>query len=182
MHRHECRLLSGVEPLDQLIDDVREPGKCLEIISLTYDDVFKHLGVFVRTTGSDDVLPLVKPTSREHCLSNGNSVGPLRCLFTGRRKTIFNSKSGSICKSKNSSPKQAWLGAMLPVNSFPFTVKDIVIRFGCFKPSLIDQSGNPSGPREVHLLYQLNWGVDMALRRSDMVMLASHCLAIITVT
>jgi hypothetical protein len=48
-------------------------------------------------------------------------------------------------------------------------VKEILIRSGCLKPSAIAQSGSPSGPREVHLLYQTNCGEESALRRSDMV-------------
>jgi len=70
----------------------------------------------------------------------------------------------------------------LPVNPFLFMVKDILIQPGRFKLPLITTSGNPSGPREVHLMYQLNWGMDIALRRSDMVRMVNCHQAIIIVT
>ena len=57
MHGYERRLSSGVEPAEQLVADVWEPGECLEIISLTVGEVFEHLGIFVQTTGRGDVFP-----------------------------------------------------------------------------------------------------------------------------
>jgi hypothetical protein len=57
MHRHERRLLSSAKPADQLVANVLEPGKYLEIISLTFDKAFEHFGIFIQATGGDDVLP-----------------------------------------------------------------------------------------------------------------------------
>jgi hypothetical protein len=40
----------------------------------------------------------------------------------------------------------------------PFS-KEVLIQLGCSKPSLINLSGMPLGPREVQRVYQLNLGV-----------------------
>ena len=87
--------------------------------------------------------------------------GGIALLVHRQARNNLRLEVGEHCASKNSGPKHALSDVMLPVNSFPFTVKDIFIWSGCFKPSLIVQSGNPSGPREVYLLYQLNWGVNI---------------------
>ena len=44
-----------------------------------------------------------------------------------------------------------------------------MIWLGCFELYSVTWSGNPLGPNEVILFYQLNWGDDKAFRRSDMV-------------
>ena len=54
---HERRLSSSAKPVDQLAADVWKPGECLEVISLTFGEVFKHLGVFISAMGTDVVLP-----------------------------------------------------------------------------------------------------------------------------
>jgi hypothetical protein len=57
MHEHEYQLLSCAEPADQLVTTVQEPCKCLEKISLTFDKIFKCLGIFVLITGEEDNFP-----------------------------------------------------------------------------------------------------------------------------
>jgi hypothetical protein len=54
---YEGWLVGGAKSVDQLVDDVWEPGKCLKVISLAIDEIVEHLGVFIRTTCEDNVHP-----------------------------------------------------------------------------------------------------------------------------
>jgi hypothetical protein len=56
-----------------------------------------------------------------------------------------------LCENKLGS-KAGLVRHNLPVNSFPFTMNDILIPLSCFKLFLIVPSGNPLGLREVYLL------------------------------
>jgi hypothetical protein len=57
MHRHESGLSSRTKPADQLVSDVRKPGECFEIVSLTLDEVFVRFARIVRASRGNDVQP-----------------------------------------------------------------------------------------------------------------------------
>jgi len=57
---HEHQLSNSAKPVDQLVADVWKPSKCLKVISLTFGEVFKHLGVFIPAMGTDVVLPFTQ--------------------------------------------------------------------------------------------------------------------------
>ena len=63
VHGHECQFLSGAQPADQLVANVQEPGNCLEVISLSFAEVFKCLDVFVWQRAEAMFFHSVKPTS-----------------------------------------------------------------------------------------------------------------------
>ena len=46
-----------MEPADQLVANVWEPGEYLKIISLAFEEVFENLAFLIRATGRDYVLP-----------------------------------------------------------------------------------------------------------------------------
>ncbi len=86
---------------------------------------------------------------------------------------IFDLKSGSVYARKYSAPNQARSDVTWPVISLvPFS-KETLIQLNYFRPSLINLSGMPSAPNDVHQVYQLNWGVFCTLTRSDIITICS---------
>ncbi len=111
----------------------------------------------------------VRPKSWKHWPIRLNSVWPSCLLASESQVKIFNLKSGIMNARKYLGPNRAWLGTTCPVISFvPFS-KAILVESGCFMPSLIYLSDTPLAPKEVQQLYQLNWGVCLALMRSDII-------------
>jgi len=72
-----------------------------------------------------------------------------------------------LCKEELRA-KASLVGCDTSVQLLTIRVKGNLDSIG-LKPSSIARSGSPSGPREVHLLYHMNFGMERALKRSDMV-------------
>ncbi len=120
------------------------------------------------------LVHLVRPTPSKHWPMRLNSNGPLSICASKSWVKIFDLKSGSVYARKYSTPNQAWLGVKwlvnsLEVESLEFFSNEILIQSGCFRPSSISLSGLPLAPKDVQLVYQLNWGVFCALIRSDII-------------
>lgn len=57
VHWIKSQVSSHMESEDQLVVNVREPSKCLNIILLAFDKVFEHSVLFILAVGRDDILP-----------------------------------------------------------------------------------------------------------------------------
>ena len=68
-------------------------------------------------------------------------------------------------------------GQLLPIHG-----KGYLNLIGLVQAILNHLIWQPAGSQRVHLLFHLNWGMDMDLMRSDIVVLVNHCWAIIMVT
>ena len=58
MNRHECRLLHGTEPADQLVSDIGEPRQCFEVVSDTLEEAFVRLAFLGRASCWHNVASL----------------------------------------------------------------------------------------------------------------------------
>ncbi len=116
----------------------------------------------------------VRPTSWKHWPRRLNRNGPLSFCKSDSWVKIFDLKSGSVYAKKYSAPNQAWSGATCLVISLVPSSKETLIRLSYFRPSLISLSGMPLALKDIHRVYQLNWGVFCALIRSDIVTILAY--------
>lgn len=56
IHWHDSQLSRCTEPADRWLPMFRDPGEHLKIVSLAFDEVFKHLALLVRAMDRDNVL------------------------------------------------------------------------------------------------------------------------------
>ncbi len=167
VHWHKSRLFCCTKPANQLVANVWEPGNGLEVVPDALVEVVQSAlsGHRFATT----LVHSVRPTSWKPLPRRLNSNGQLSFCKSDSRVKIFELKSSSVYARKYSAPNQAWSGVTWPVISLvPFS-KEILIRLGCFRPSLTNLSGTPLARHDVHQVYQLNWGVFCALTRSDII-------------
>ncbi len=159
MHWHEGGLLGSTKPADQLVANIGEPGDCLKVIPwcIWQSSPLYRLhwwGIALRWHWSIWSDLCAKTPTHQF-----NSIGPSSFWASKSGVKIFNLKSGTVNMRKYLAPNCPWSGVMCPVISLAPFLKEILIRSGCFKPSLIRLSGVSLAPKDLQQVYQLNWGV-----------------------
>ena len=81
IHGHERQLSSSMEPADQLIADVQQPSKCLEIISLAFDEIVECLAIVFWTVRRNDVQPFGQTNLLEALLHEREQPRPTTLLL-----------------------------------------------------------------------------------------------------
>ena len=101
MHRHECGLSSRMEPANQLVADVRKPGECFKIVSLTLDEVFVRFARVVRASRGHDVQPFGQADLLEALFQEREQRGPVALLVRRQSQNDLRLEVGkSLCEEE----------------------------------------------------------------------------------
>jgi hypothetical protein len=98
---------------------------------LAVDEIVKHLALFVWAMIGNDALPFGQSNLLETLLNQWKQCVSIalpvcRQAQNGLRFEARKYLHEEECKAK------AWSGATLPVNSYPFVAKEILMQLGCF--------------------------------------------------
>ena len=98
------------------------PGKCLGIISLTFDEVFDCLGIFIRTIGRDDVFPFGHTDLLKTLFQQWNQCGSIALLVCRQVRSNLWLKAGEHLREQKLGSKVGLVGHnasshLLPVHS-----------------------------------------------------------------
>ena len=119
MHRHECGLSSHTKPADQLVADVREPGECLEVVLLVFDEVFVRLACVVRASRRYNVRPFGQTDLLETLFQEREQRGPVTLLVRGQSRYDLRLEVGKRLREEELGAEASLVGRDASGQLFP---------------------------------------------------------------
>ena len=119
MHGHESGLSSRAKPADQLVADVREPGECLEVVSLAVDEVLVRLARVVRASRGHDVRPFGQADLLETLLQEREQRGPVALLVRRQSRNDLRLEVGKRLREEELGAEASLVGRDASGQLFP---------------------------------------------------------------